>query len=59
MPTFNYGSTYFSNKIIYVCRIIWDLIWGTSLYDFISQKIKKLKEEESLPFVPTSSADSL
>ena len=26
---------------------------------FISQKLKKLKEEESLPFCPTGSADSL
>ena len=28
-------------------------------HGFISQKLKKLKEEESLPFFPTSSADSL
>ena len=37
--------------------MIWDSILGT--LSLISQKFKKLKEEESLPFDPTDSASSL
>ena len=37
MLIFNYGSTYFLNKVVLtkyinVCRMIWDLIWGTSCF---------------------------
>ena len=32
-----------------------DLIWGTP--NFISQKLKKFKEEESLPFDTTAAAN--
>ena len=63
MLTFNHGSTYFSNKIgltelIRVWRMVWDLIWGTYVKFLTSQKLKKLKEEESLPFGPTGSANN-
>ena len=41
--------------------MVWDLIWGTSsfYYSKIPENLKKLKEEESLPFGPTGSAYSL
>ena len=39
--------------------MVWDLIWGMYIKFFVIQKFKKLQEEESLPFGPTGSADSL
>ena len=55
--TFNYGSTYFSNKVVLTHSFVCAAFEVHQV--FISQKLKKLKEEESLPFGPTSSADSL
>ena len=37
----------------------WSEIWFEVHQVFISQKFKKLKEEKSLPFGPTVSANSL
>ena len=46
MLTFNYGSTYFSNKVVLtlfirMCCMVWDLIWGTS--PFYKSKAEEVK----------------
>ena len=40
------------NKFISGCRMVLDLI----CHGFVSQKLKKLQEAESLPFCPTDAA---
>ena len=47
MLIFNYGSTYFLDKValtkfIIACRMVWDLVWGTTLC-FHKSKTEKAK----------------
>ena len=59
MLTFNHVSQYFWDKFVLTkfisgCRMVWDLIFGTSWFKI--QKLKKLQEAECLPFCPTDAA---
>ena len=50
MLTFNYGSPYFWDKVVYLNSSVgaaWSEIWFVVPHDFISQKLKKLLEVES------------
>ena len=60
MLIFNYGSNHFLNKVV-LTRFInpWSEIQFEVHHVFMSQKLKKLKEEESQPFGPSCAADSL
>ena len=59
MLSFNYGSTYFSNKVVLTKFISVCAAWSEIQFEvhhvFVSQKLKKLNEEESLPFGPAES----
>ena len=51
MLTFNYGFTYFLNKVelpkfISASRMVSDLIWGTFMFSKV-KKLKKLQEKKS------------
>ena len=56
-PPLIMGPQIFQIKLSLLNCAIWDLILGT--LSFISQKVKKLKEEDNQPFGPTGSPNSL
>ena len=62
LVVFMYLTSKSMNNLLSYCGLV-DATITASEKDlhqvFISQKFKKLKEEESLPFSPTDSADSL
>ena len=53
MLIFNYGSTYFSNKVMLTdlingCHMVWDLIWGSSWFYKSKAEEAKVGEKSAI-----------